>query len=512
MTRHYYLKPAPEDFQVTWNGGPEFPGDNNFGTETEPVYLSAGAINEWVYDPLAADPADVDTYQHFFHLMPGEYCVGPAANRDGRYLQGADCIFLQNNLGRPNRKVEVMFSPFYDGDRPLLRSYGRQYTREETDLWPGMKEERLFYTPESSGYLNNVVLLNLDLDQNWDNQGYAAYGITKGFKTNSIQIRANNYLIKGCRVINNGANSDMVGGSLLTSEAFPINMYSLEALPGSGIVEDCEVAKFHSVNGGYATMIAVCPFTAIPEPRPVIFWTKDSVPGAPAAIVRNCLVRGVRVVNGCGASGSGVLAARGALFENNVFEGCSIGANFDTGGMWNVQLNGNTFIDCNEAVQMGTPTGNALANRAPDPMVPPFMYNFLLWNNQIRIKRNDVQLNKDCPDRVKACLLHIRNNSAGMVAHNNRVFTVDHGNFATWIGATEVERYWRFINLSGMDPYTVPGYYGSFGPANTVIDDPLDGRFEGNTVAGVALVAQTAPALYGKNFVTEMGQAVQSFR
>src|SRR4029453_3335510 len=268
IRREYWVKGATGNFEVKGGGGGESPGENNFGVEGAPVWTSAGAITSWVYWPYDADPLDNETYLHVFHLYGGTHCIGPDRSpKDGSYLQGADYIFLQNNPNRPNRRVQVQFVAVPGTGPPVLKLYGRNWTKQEAQAWEGGKQ--LGVITASVNYLDRIDVIGVDVDANWLGQGYASYGETKGYKLSCIQIRAQNYLIKGCRCYNAGANSGVLGDFVL-QEAFPINTYSLEAAPLSGVIEDCEVRDFHSANGGYATMICVNPFTAHPEPRPVI--------------------------------------------------------------------------------------------------------------------------------------------------------------------------------------------------------------------------------------------------
>jgi hypothetical protein len=464
---------------VTWGGGADYPGPENFGTAERPVYLSGGALNDWIYGPSSADSNDRETYVHRFHLIPGEYAVGPARDRGGKYVQGSDNIYIQTNLGRPNRKVQVFIKP--TSGRAYLKQYGMEYTQEETDAWGSARQLATIFVPDGR-YLDHFEMEDIDVDTNWVGQGYAAYGDTLGFKMHGMQLRANSFVIRRCRFVNAGSNGGTLPGSdALTTEAFPLNTYSLEARPGSCLVEDCEIRDFHSEHGGYATMIAVCPFTAVPEARPVKYFTEDYHGVTPVVTVWNCKIVGTKEVNGFGVSGYAAYAGNGALFVGNTVTGCGLGSNFDTGGVLNVELRDNVFINCGNAIQFGTPTG-ALSGGKPDPMNPPFMYNFIMRGNELCIRRNDDRLSPDYPDRVKGCFLHIRNNAAGVVLLHNRVWVENWKTFAAWSGATAADRYWRFINLSGEDPYNVPGYYGTYGPANKVLDDLKDGRATGNVI------------------------------
>lgn len=118
-------------------------------------------------------------------------------------------------------------------------------------------------------------------------------------------------------------------------------------------------------------------------------------------------------------------------------------------------------------------------------------------------------LSADCvgsADRVRACFLIIRNNAAGIALADNRISWVDYAEFAYWYGVVESQKYWRFINLSGMDSYTTDGYYGSAGPGNAAIDDFTDGRATRNMIAGHKEIdTYSSNEIFGQYFVRPDG-------
>ncbi|RPJ23118.1 MAG: hypothetical protein EHM33_21835 [Chloroflexi bacterium] len=477
----FWVKPNHENVPVPYTGIGDLPGPNNFGTEKNPVIFSAGAVSEWIYDPtLSEDPDDREIHQYIIHFAPGIYFVGPD-KINGEYIQGSTCIYIQSNPKRPNRKVVVELRGA-GAHETILRYTSRNWTQAQTDAWKGPVEDAVIRS--SLGTVENIMVFSLTVDSNFKGQGYAATAdsITRGYKLHGIQVRATSGFIADVVIVGCGSNSDMIGDSI-ANEAFPLNIYSYA--PGEWLIARCEVKGFTSVNGGYATMISVNPFTDIPEPTPVEFYDADGSNRATKfrCIVRDCYVQGEAIVNGLGASGTpahdGAYASEYVLFKHNLISNCVIGANFDTAGVRYIHFEDNIFVDVSAMIQLGTPTGGT-SSRLPNPNNPTFHRNFYIAGNTAIIFRHNAPLSPYSDDRVKGAGLILRNNSAGIVYHENVLIPRRTRKFCGW-QAKPTEYYFREVCPSSVDPY-YDEYYGDAGPEVTCMDNWQDyERTKGST-------------------------------
>jgi hypothetical protein len=467
-----YVKPNQENVPVPYDGIGDHPSATKRGTPEAPVVFSAGAISEWIYLDGSMD----------IYFAPGIYYVGP--DRIGStYIQGSTCIYIQPNPNHLDREVSIRLIGS-GRDKTILRFTSRAYTKDVTDTWTNGIEDAVIRS--STGYVHEIEISDLTVDSNFAGQGTAATGNHYGYKLHGIQIRCSQWDLQRLRVIGCGANSDTKGGAL-QAEAFPINCYSLEADTQS-IIRHCSVEGFMSTNGGYATMIAVCPFTAHAEPKPVSYYDAAGHNRALKflSVVEDNYIRGEPNCNGMGASGTGgpeFYASHYVCFRRNFVENCSLGFNHDTGATYYCHYEANTFINVCAIGQLGTPTGGT-ADGKPDPNNPTFMYNFYIANNIAKLVRQNIFVAPG--DYVKAAGLIIRNNSAGIVFRHNSLMTGTP--FLRWDGTLEDE-YYRMICQSSVDPYNLE-YYGSAGPSVTCGDDWSDPK---RTLGTTCIERQPAP-------------------
>ena len=476
---HFFLKPGASGQPIPYTGVGDLPGDTNFGTESAPVFFSAGAVGWWLYDN--PDP------EMTFHFAQGDYTVGPSHLSDGQYCQGADFIAIRHK--KPPVDLNKLPRVFFMGDPnklPMLRSYPRNYTKAQTDLWGSGREQCIIWSYIVNQYVDHIQIEYLAFDDNFLGMGYPSTegAITHGFKLFALQLRAKTGIVRGCTVENSGASSDKIGGAL-AAEAFPINVYAIDPKEGAWLIENCTVKNFHSRNGGYATLIAPSMFTTNPDSSYLYPPTGD-IDEWFACTVRACTMNGVPQVNGCGSAGTGeptYYASSRILFQNNVITGCGIGSNTDTASVVRQHYICNSFIDVCCMIQLGTPTSG-----------PTFHRNFKIDNNYVRIK--GLPGAEPAPGYpVKRCGLHIRNNARGILLRDN---TLDHGPAAQFGGD-----YFRVINLSGQDGYA-PAYYGSYGPGNNDIDDWVgENRAAGTLFKGAPIKSTEEERVFGKIIVAD---------
>lgn len=466
---HFFLKPNQSGVPVPFTGVGDLPGTNNHGTEIAPVIFSAGAVGDWIWNN--PDP------EMTFHFASGNYTVGPE-RINGQYCQGADNIWLRTNPAnavlQPPYNVPVsgrIPRLFFIGDSnnpPVLKNFSHNYTKAQTDSWGGVVVRPMFY---SDNYVDHIQVEYITFDDNFLGMGYPTIegsSVPRGFKLFSLALRAKTGVVRGCISQNSGASG---GVDYLQNEAFPINIYAMEPPKDGWLIENNTIRNFRARNGGYATLISPCMFTATSTTE--LYPPTGDINEWFACTVRGNTVdgTGTPVVNGMGSSGFNELASHRILFTNNVAINCALGSNNDTGGVIRQHYICNSFIDCTAMIQLGSPTSN-----------PCFMRNFRIDNNYIRIKGlPGAEVAPGWP--VKRCCLHIRNNARGILLRDN---TIDHGAAAQFGGS-----YFRVVNLSGQDGY-YPAYYGSYGPKNADIDPWIaEDRGDGTLFKGTPLSSKS---------------------
>jgi hypothetical protein len=229
-----------------------------------------------------------------------------------------------------------------------------------------------------------IVVENLTLDGNWSEQEFARFDRVHSYKIMPLTVDATTARIRNVVVRNFGAHGAVP--QLVTSpegtEAFPIwvNTIDVGQEPVDGdprpiVVEDCEVAGFHSVYGGYATAIAVGAFRrgnpVDPNHLREPFFSDES---RRLALVRRCQVRGANQI-AFGTAGNSVYASRGVTFTDNAAVGTVSGVNTDTGSISYIDIVNNLFFDVGVGLTHGVPN-------TPDRTAHN---HFLVQNNSFRI-------------------------------------------------------------------------------------------------------------------------------
>ncbi|MBN9693009.1 MAG: hypothetical protein J0M24_22430 [Verrucomicrobia bacterium] len=210
-------------------------------------------------------------------------------------------------------------------------------------------------------YVKRIVIENLDLDGNFANQGaWASEANATGYKSFAIDVAAESGWIKNVVVRNFGSVGDVPASHLHQGggvEAFPVRFrtfyVSNQALNGAApndypwIVEDLEVTDFHSIHGGYGTMIMPVVYQNVP---------RGTVTDPPVAVIRRCQLRltdGAIAFGTAGADGNpfpnvanltGVISGR-IRFQDNVVLGAGIGFNTDTYSIGPLVFENNAFLD-----------------------------------------------------------------------------------------------------------------------------------------------------------------------
>lgn len=215
---------------------------------------------------------------------------------------------------------------------------------------------------DDNHYLGRIVIEDLELDGGFLDQGaWTSAANATGYKSFAIDVAAKTGRIRNVGVRNFGSVGDVPASYLHQGggvEAFPVTFHTYDTGqtaqggdPVPWLVEKVEVTDFHSVHGGYATLI-----------MPQVFTVGHAAyTQSPVALIRQCTIRnpemtaiafgtakkGDYLINDSTVNEASFGTSGRIKFEDNVVLGSLIGFNTDTGAIGPLWFNNNAFLDLN---------------------------------------------------------------------------------------------------------------------------------------------------------------------
>ncbi|MBN8247214.1 MAG: hypothetical protein J0L84_07190 [Verrucomicrobia bacterium] len=231
-------------------------------------------------------------------------------------------------------------------------------------------------------YLKKIVISNMELDGNFQEipgQAGTGHGAitseanTAGFRSMPIDVAAQTGLIQNVVIRNFGSIGEVPANPNLQNdsgvESFMVSVHTFiesESYPTHGatplipwIIEKVEVRDFHSIHGGYGTMIMPHAYQT----------TWGSANANPYILVRQCMVMGSIGVVALGTAGKELPVVPNLhtsrqtsgriVFKDNVVVNASHGINIDTGLVGPVVFENNAFLDVGTLGSFGASGGAA---------------------------------------------------------------------------------------------------------------------------------------------------------
>ncbi|MBX3731359.1 MAG: hypothetical protein KF791_02055 [Verrucomicrobiae bacterium] len=330
------------------------------------------------------------------YFLPGDYLISSVGSAQSIPL------YCDVNANVANRSVSLIGKPHpTTGARPRLILS----TAIQSSVWTAsIAHHTLITTPTypdgRKSYLKHVSIHDLDLDGNFPALGaWTSEANATGYKSFAIDVAAESGWFKNLRVRNFGAVGLVPNSYIHVTagvEAFPVvfntvltsSNQTVNGTPFCWIVEDCEVSDFHSVHGGYGTMIMANAYQA----------AQGSLTDNPRVVIRRCQVRVNQHAIGFGSAGtcSGSECKRpfpntanlpggpsGRIrFHDNVVLGTGTGFNTDTGWLGPIFFDNNAFLD--------TAIMGSFGEAGTNPSNPSPHDSYRLRENLVRLRGRPV--------------------------------------------------------------------------------------------------------------------------
>ncbi len=341
---------------------------------TSPKVFSMATLNAWLADTSLTDLT--------IHFAVGDYPINDIP------------VWI---VGDIDRSVTLIGDVGANGAKPRLylasvqgsTSLAQYWAKQNSPLHHFMIRGAADANSGANHYLKRIVIENLELDGNFaadltKGAGFTGQGAwsssanATGYKSFAINVAAKTGRIRNVTVRNFGSVGDVPSSPfhfIAGVEAFPVTFFTYnvgqsgqDGDPAPWLVEKVEVSDFHSLHGGYATLI-----------MPNVFTQGHGQPtDAPIAIVRKCLVRDdERAAIAFGTAKSGTYLVNdpsidtspnanpaydvsGRIrFEDNVVLNSLVGFNTDTGSIGPLWFTNNAFLDVNTLGWLGQPNSGA---------------------------------------------------------------------------------------------------------------------------------------------------------
>ncbi|MBN8246599.1 MAG: hypothetical protein J0L84_04065 [Verrucomicrobia bacterium] len=298
------------------------------------------------------------------HFLPGEYLVEPLGTST---TQPSDWRIRIVGLGKHPEDVVLKLSP---GVPEGMSDRGGNWVD-------------VINLIRNSEYLQRFEMENLTVDGNWTGQGeYSTPSYLRAYKNTPVSVSARTGRIRRVIVRNFGAHGTMplrTNDHSAGVEVFPIQINTVDEgqRPEDGdpfpwMVEDCEIAGFHQLYGGYTSCLMASvrlgttntPAWAARDPsRTLVWFRRNQVRGTPK---RPGIIAQGSAGHGAHASG-GITWSDGAVLNASTF-------NTDTGRLRHLVFTNNLGLDIYSVGSLGTHSTRG-----------PFMTDYEISGNSYRL-------------------------------------------------------------------------------------------------------------------------------